>query len=222
MMSHWVARFDNVKLSEERTSGKSSSSFLARWGAERKVMLQNVGWGPGEAHKMTDLGQSAWTKQTPLMSMSRLKCCKKSAPMGWILGQVGNSNYKPWIRSHRWIREEWYVSHYTPKANSQLSAVVGRSLGSRKSRHRGAGVHQEQTEYPSGRWGKNNRSTLEQKLEEWNGQVGWEVPPAGLLVFQHGTGFPAIDSLLSMFILEPTGSGRHQGSGGWSWSWRLS
>ena len=51
------------------------------WGAERKATLRKAGWGPGEAWKMTDSGQSASTTLRPLMSTRRLKFCRKSAPI---------------------------------------------------------------------------------------------------------------------------------------------
>ena len=53
----------------------------------------------------------------------------------------------------------------------------------------------------------------QQKLEKENRQVGKGDPPAGLLVFLHGTWFPAVDCLISMLLMEPTGSGKRQGSG---------
>ena len=72
------------------------------------------------------------------------------------------------------------------------------------------------TGYLAGRLGRNSRSHLEQKLEEENQQVGWGVQPARLLVFRHGTRFPAIDCLVSMLLMEPTGTGRWRGSEGQS------
>ena len=65
-----------------------------------------------------------------------------------------------------------------------------------------------------------HETPLEQKLEEESQQVGQGVPPAGLLVFLHGTWFLAVDCLISMFLMEPTGSRRRQGSGGRSCSLR--
>ena len=63
---------------------------------------------------------------------------------------------------------------------------------------------------------------VEKELEEENRQVGKEVPPAGLRVFQHGTQFPTVKSLISILLMEPVGSGRRRGSGGWIWSRRSS
>ena len=49
--------------------------------------------------------------------------------------------------------------------------------------------------------------------------AGWtEFPPAGLLVFQHRTWFPAVDCLVFMLLMEPSNSGRRRGPKGWSWS----
>ena len=59
---------------------------------------------------------------------------------------------------------------------------------------------------------------LELKLQEENWQVGWEFPPAGLLVFQHGTRFPAVNRLISMLLMKPADTRLSRGSGGLSWS----
>ena len=73
--------------------------------------------------------------------------------------------------------------------------------------------------YPSqiGEW--SCKTPQEPKLQEgW--QVGLEYPPAGLLVSQKGTGFPAIVGFLPMFVMKPTETGRIWRSGCWSWSQR--
>ena len=62
----------------------------------------------------------------------------------------------------------------------------------------------------------NYKTPPELKLEEENRQDGWEFPPAGLLVFQHGTQFPAVQSFLTMLLMKPAGSWRRQRSGHWS------
>ena len=41
-----------------------------------------------------------------------------------------------------------------------------------------------------------------------NRQVGQEFPPAGLLVFRHGTRISEVYCFLSMFLMEPAGYGR--------------
>ena len=97
-----------VKLSEECTSQKSSSSFLTHWGAERKATVRKACWGPGEVQRMTYSGKTAWNTRQPLMSTRRLKCCRKKWGEVRIQEQVGSSSSKPWIHSHRRNEEGWY------------------------------------------------------------------------------------------------------------------
>ena len=73
--------------------------------------------------------------------------------------------------------------------------------------------------YPSRIGGWSCKTTQELKLQEGR-QVGWEYPPAGLLVSQKGTGFPAVVGLLIMFLMKPTEARRSWRSGRWSWSQR--
>ena len=59
----------------------------------------------------------------------------------------------------------------------------------------------------------NYKTPPELKLEEENQKVGRKFLPAGLLVFRHGTRFPAVQSFLTMLLMKPAGSWRCQRSG---------
>ena len=59
---------------------------------------------------------------------------------------------------------------------------------------------------------------IEEELElELDMQVGRELPPAGLLIFRHRARLPAVDSLVTMFLMKPACTRTHRKPGGRSW-----